>query len=136
MTNLTPDLQAALLCEDVRQEINGMQTLVGVITALPFPQLPARLIKLCVWSRWTGGQGVFTQQSRILAPDEETEVGRSEVRFELKDIDGNATNVHYFGGLVFHVQGPHTIEILLDGELQLRFVIPVVLVSGPQLASG
>lgn len=136
MKTLVPDLQAALLCEDVRQEINGMQTLVGVLTALPFPQLPARLIKLCVWSRWTGGQGGFTQTSRILAPDEETEVGRSEVQFELKDMDGNATNVHYFGGLVFHHPGCHTVEILLDGELQLRFAIPVILVNGAQSAAG
>lgn len=132
MTTITPDLQAAVLCEDVRQEINGIQSLIGVLTALPFPQLPARLVKLCVWSRWTGGQGVFLQHSRLLAPDERTEVGHSTVRFELKDIDSNATNVHYFGGLAFHEPGPHTVEISLDGELRLRFVVPVVVVGNPQ----
>ena len=29
-----PDLQALILCEDVRQELNGLQTLVGVINIL------------------------------------------------------------------------------------------------------
>jgi hypothetical protein len=28
---ILPDLQSAVLCEDVRCEINGMQTLVGVL---------------------------------------------------------------------------------------------------------
>ena len=33
VTTVSPDLQASLLCEDVRQEVNGMQTLVGIIIA-------------------------------------------------------------------------------------------------------
>ena len=28
--NVLPDLQASIVCEDVRQEVNGLQTLVGV----------------------------------------------------------------------------------------------------------
>ena len=32
-TVMLPDLQSAVLCEDVRCEFNGMQTLVGVINA-------------------------------------------------------------------------------------------------------
>jgi hypothetical protein len=45
---LLPDLQASILCEDVRQEVNGLQTLVGVISVLPTPSLPVGLLKLCL----------------------------------------------------------------------------------------
>ena len=41
---ILPDLQSCVLCEDVRCEINGMQTLVGVInadTALHLPDFRA-----------------------------------------------------------------------------------------------
>ena len=35
---ILPDLQSCVLCEDVRHEFNGMQTLVGVINIVPAPQ--------------------------------------------------------------------------------------------------
>jgi len=37
---ILPDLQGCVLCEDVRREFNGMQTLVGVLNVIPTPQLP------------------------------------------------------------------------------------------------
>ncbi|MEA3206824.1 MAG: hypothetical protein QOG92_2549, partial [Verrucomicrobiota bacterium] len=67
---LLPDLQASILCEDVRQEVNGLQTLVGVISVLPTPSLPVGLLKLCLWTRWCGGFGNFRQTSRILGVEE------------------------------------------------------------------
>src|SRR5437764_14734017 len=32
---ILPDLQSAFLCEDVSRHLNGMQTLVGVASAIP-----------------------------------------------------------------------------------------------------
>ena len=40
MDPITPDLQSVILCEDVRTEVSGAQTLVGVIGAIPAPQVP------------------------------------------------------------------------------------------------
>ncbi len=123
---LYPDLQAVVVCEDVRQEVNGMQTLVGVVSALPVPKLPARLMKLCIWSRWTGGIGKFTQASRIIAPDDETILGESSVQFQLRELEAHATNVNFFAGITIGVTGNHTVEILLDDELRTRFTIAVM----------
>lgn len=122
---MIPDLQAAIPCEDVRRELNGMQSLIGVIGALPVPQLPARLLKFCIWARWTGGTGRFTQASRIVAPDDETVIGESSVSFELKSMEAHATNVNFFAGLTFQSQGTYMVEILLDDDLRTRFPIPV-----------
>ena len=52
------------------RKLNGLQTLVGVISVLPTPALPVGLLKLCLWTRWCGGFGRFRQTSRILGVEE------------------------------------------------------------------
>lgn len=123
---ILPDLQACVLCEDVRQEASGQQTLVGIIGMIPAPTLPIGFFKLCLWTRWCGGIGTFTQQSAILTPEEETSIAESEVEFQLPALDAHATNVHVFGGLQIPSPGIYTVEVKIDGELRLRFPLPVV----------
>ena len=108
-TPILPDLQSCVLCEDVRCEINGMQTLVGVINIIPAPALPVNCLRLCIWSRWCSGSGKFRQKSRIIG-----------------EMEGHATNVHYFGGVQFQQFGLHHVEVFLEDELRLRFPLPVV----------
>jgi hypothetical protein len=124
--NVLPDLQASILCEDVRQEVNGLQTLVGVINVLPTPALPVALLKLCLWTRWCGGLGRFRQTSRILEVEEVQIIAESHIAFELKEFDSTVTNVNVFAGVQFQRYGLHHVEILLDNELVLRYPIPVV----------
>ena len=123
---ILPDLQSCVLCEDVRHEFNGMQTLVGVINIVPAPQLPITCMRLCIWSRWCSGAGRFKQRSRIVGVDEQQVLAQAEVDFELKEMEGHATNVHYFGGVQFQQFGLHHVEIYLQDELRLRFPLPVV----------
>ena len=118
---ILPDLQSCVLCEDVRHEFNGMQTLVGVINIVPAPQLPITCMRLCIWSRWCSGAGRFKQRSRIVGVDEQQVLAQAEVDFELKEMEGHATNVHYFGGVQFQQFGLHHVEIYLQDELRLRF---------------
>jgi hypothetical protein len=96
-----PDLQSALLCEDVRCEINGMQTLVGVLSVVPATALTVTCMRLCIWARWCGGAGKFWQKSRIIGVDEQQVIAQAQVEFVLKEMEGHATNVHYFGGVQF-----------------------------------
>jgi hypothetical protein len=129
---ILPDLQSAVLCEDVRCEINGMQTLVGVVNVIPAPSVPVNALRLCIWSRWCSGSGTFRQKSRIIGVDEQQVIVQAEVEFELKEMEGHATNVHYFAGIQFQQFGLHHVEIFLENELRLRFPLPVVRVSLPQ----
>ena len=126
---ILPDLQSCVLCEDVRHEFNGMQTLVGVINIVPAPQLPITCMRLCIWSRWCSGAGKFKQRSRIIGVDEQQVLAQAEVDFELKEMEGHATNVHYFGGVQFQQFGLHHVEIYLGDELKLRFPLPVIQVK-------
>jgi len=128
-TPILPDLQAAVLCEDVRQEMSGMHTLVGVLNVIPTPTLPVGMFRLCLWARWTGGEGRFEQHSRILAPDDAQVLAESKVPFVLREMDAHTTNVHLFTGVQFRHFGVHHVEILLDGELRMRFPLPVIQVN-------
>ena len=123
---ILPDLQACVLCEDVRQEASGQQTLVGIIGVIPSAVMPIGFFKLCLWSRWCGGEGSFLQHSAILNPDDDEPIASSEVQFSLPALDSHATNVHVFGGLQFQKHGVYTVEVKLDGELRLRFPLPVI----------
>ncbi len=127
--SIVPDLQACVLCEDVRAEIGGQQSIIGVISAIAAPGLPIGFFKLCIWTRWCGGMGQFTQTSRIFGPDEEAAIAQSDVNFTLQDLEANTTNVNVFGGVQFQRHGTYTIEVLLNGELQLRIPLPVIRVS-------
>jgi len=123
---LLPDLQSSLLCEDVRNEISGQQTLVGVISVIPVPTIPVAFVRLCVWTRWCNGNGVFTQKTLLLHPEDEQEIAKAEVRFKLDGMDGHATNVNLFGGLQLTAYGTYHVEIHLEGELRLRYPFTVV----------
>jgi hypothetical protein len=128
-TRVIPDLQASLLCEDVRQEMNGMQSLVGVLNVIPARALPVGLLKLCVWTRWCEGIGRFRQGSKILGIDEDQVIAESSIEFELKELEGHVTNVNLFTGIQFQQFGLHHVEIRLDDELFLRYPLPVVRVQ-------
>jgi hypothetical protein len=126
---ILPDLQSAVICEDVRCEVNGMQTLVGVLSVIPAPSLPINYFRLCIWTRWCSGSGKFHQKSRLVGVDEQQVVAQAEVEFVLKEMEGHATNVHYFGGVQFQQYGMHHVEIYLENELRLRFPLPVIQVQ-------
>jgi hypothetical protein len=127
--SVLPDLQASVICEDVRQEMNGMQTLVGIINVIPARMLPVALLKLCVWTRWCGGIGRFRQVARIVGVDDQHKLAESQIDFELKELEGHVTNVNLFTGVQFQQYGLHHVEIMLDEELRLRYPLPVIQVQ-------
>ena len=131
-TRILPDLQGSLLCEDVRQEVNGNFILVGVIGFVNVPQLPVVAFKLCVFNRWAAGIGQFTESVRLIAPDQTTVIRESKVKFGLQEPTHNATNVTVFGQVKFEQQGAYFIEVMVDDVLKLRYPIPVRVVQPPQ----
>ena len=128
-TRILPDLQASLLCEEVRQESNGNFFLVGVINYVRVPQLPIVAGRLCVFNRWTAGLGNFTESVRLIAPDQTTVMRKSDVKFGLQDAAMHATNVTVFGQLEFKTAGTYFIEVLVDDVMKLRF--PLVIIHAP-----
>jgi len=123
---MIPDLQSSILCDDVRQERNGKFILVGLFDAIAAPTLPVRYPRLFMVTRWCSGQGDFTQRTRILNPDQSTVLLEGkEIPVKLSTPEATATNVEVFVNVSFEKAGTHWIEILLDGDLKLRYPLRV-----------
>jgi hypothetical protein len=118
---LKPDLQASLLCDDVRQEMNGKFMLIGLFERLGFPEFPGAVPKFCIVNRWCCGEGTYTQQTRIMAPDGVTKVveGRA-VEIKLQNETAVATSVEFFVNLRFPSPGTYWVEVTIDHELKIR----------------
>lgn len=131
-TRILPDLQSSLLCEEVRQEINGNFIVIGILGIIRVPQVPITAFKLCVFNRWTAGIGTFEESVRLVAPDQTTLVRQSKVKFTLQDPAHHATNVTVFGQVEIKTPGNYYIEVLVDEVMKLRFPMPIVVVPQQQ----
>ena len=130
-SRILPDLQCALICEDVRQEANGNFIIIGVINFVRVPQLPVTAAKLCFFNRWTAGLGQFVENVRLIAPDQTTVLRKSEVKFALEDPALHATNVTVFGQVQLEFPGTYYVEVLVDDVMKIRFPLSVALVKPP-----
>ncbi|HLP77528.1 MAG TPA: hypothetical protein VK327_11490 [Candidatus Paceibacterota bacterium] len=127
-TRILPDLQCSLLCEEVRQEATGNFFLIGVINFIRVPQLPVVAFKLSIFNRWTAGIGQFTENVRLIAPDQTTVLRKGEVKFALQEANLHATNVTVFGQVEFKTPGTYFVEVLVDDVMKLRYPVPVMVV--------
>ena len=129
---ILPDLQCSLLCEDVRPEASGNFILVGILSLIRVPQLPVTALKLCIFNRWTAGMGTFTEETRLVGPDQTTVLRKSAVKFTLNDPSHNATNVTMLTQVEFKEPGTYYVEVLVDDVMKLRYPLPVVVVPPPK----
>ena len=124
---MAPDLQSALLCDDVRQGRSGKFILIGLFDSLGLPAVPYRQPRMFVATRWCSGQGEFRQQTRIVGPDMTTTVVQGqEIPVRLQNPEAAATNVELFVNTEFREEGTQWVEILLDGDLKIRFPLRVM----------
>lgn len=131
-TRILPDLQCSLLCEEIRQEVNGNFFLIGVINFIRVPQLPVVAFRLCVFNRWAAGIGQFNETVRLIAPDQTTVLRKGDVKFTLKDAALSATNVTLLQQVEFKVAGTYYVEVLVDDVMKLRYPIAVIHAPQPQ----
>ncbi len=122
---MIPDLQASLLCDDVRQERNGKFLLIGLFDGLAVREFPARFQKICVVNRWCCGEGDFRQRTRLLAPDGEVVAEGREVAIHLENTLQTATNVEIFMNIPIKTEGSYWVEILLGSELKMRYPLAI-----------
>src|SRR5258708_29727322 len=104
---MIPDLQASFACEDVRVEASGAHTIVGIVNFIGAPTLPIQIIKLCVWTRWSSGVGQFVQETRLVAPDEETIPAAATTPVHPENQNSHTTNTNIFRRLQFKEARPH-----------------------------
>lgn len=133
---MIPDLQSSLLCDDVRQERNGKFMLIGLFDMIAVPNYPAVFQRLCLVNRWCCGEGTFSQRSRLLKPDGLTPVIEGHaVPVKLPDNESTATSVELFLNVQFEMPGTYWIEVLLDGDLKVRYPLRARQVKAPHEGS-
>lgn len=135
-TRILPDLQCSLLCEEIRQEVNGNFFIIGVINFIRVPKLPVMAFRLCVFNRWAAGLGQFTECVRLIAPDQTTVLRKSDVKFALQDASLSSTNVTLLQQVEFKNPGTYYIEVLVDDVMKLRYPVPVILAPPPEQQQG
>ena len=118
---MLPDLQSSLLCDDVRQEMNGKFLLIGLFDGLAAREFPARFPRICLVNRWCCGEGEFTQRTRILAADGSVVVEGKDIPVKVANDTQTATSIEVFINATFRAPGVHWVEVLLDGNLRLRY---------------
>ena len=128
---ILPDLQGCILCEEVRQEINGNFLLIGILGVITVPTLPVSAIRLCLFTRWCCGMGTFKHSYRIVLPDNVSVIASSQGEFQLPSVEDHVTQVTVFGNIQFQQAGIHWVEVYLNNELELRFPLPVRVVPPP-----
>lgn len=123
---MIPDLQSSLICDDVRQERNGKFMLIGLFDAIHAETLPMTFTRICLVNRWCSGEGVFTQRSRIIHPDQQTVLtAGKDVQVNLPSPEAAATSVEVFLNVTFPTVGTYWVEILLEGDLKIRYPLRV-----------
>lgn len=134
---MVPDLQMSVLCDDVRQERTGKFILIGLFDVIGMPQFPAIFQRVCIVNRWCSGQGQFMEKTRIIGPDNGVVVAvGQDIPVKLSDPESTVTNVEFFLNLKFEREGVYWIEILIDGDLKLRYPLRVNRVSVPPMGQG
>ena len=115
-TKIKPRLSYTLLCDDVRQEMGGKFSLMGLFESISSHAFPAMHHRFAIMNEWAGGKGDFTIKIRLLSPDQEQVLSESETKLSLFSETQRHRDISIRYNTTFKVPGTYWIETLLDGE--------------------
>jgi hypothetical protein len=115
-TKVKPRLNYILLCDDVRQEMGGKFSLMGLFESIFANTFPALHHRFAIVSEWTGGKGEFLSRIRLLAPDQKQVLSESESKISFYSESQRHRDISFRFNTTFNVPGTYWIELLLDNE--------------------
>jgi len=124
-----PHLNFTLLCDDVRQEIGGKISLMGIFENIYATSFPAIHPRLAIMNEWADGLGEFEATLRILTPDRKTILRESVTRLKLADARFKHRDISIHLNIEFKEPGIYWIENYLDGLLINSIPLNVMLVK-------
>ena len=119
---IDPDLQFAVLCDNVASGPGGKPVFVGVFDSFVKPGLVPQLF---VVTRWVNGVGDHTIKIRVLNPELEPIFRTPGMTIKLRDKNARATTRLGFQNFLFPSPGVYWFEILLNERLALAIPVPV-----------
>ncbi len=124
-----PHLNFTLFCDDVRQEMGGKISLMGIfenIYARSFPAVHPRMVTI---NEWTDGKGEFDATLRILSPDRKTVIRETVTRLKLASAGYKHRDISIHINIEFREPGTYWMENYLDGVMVNSVPLNVVLVK-------
>ena len=131
---IVPTLLFSVMCDDVRREDNGKFILVGLFETIGAKKFPAIHPTLFIMNCWTSGIGNFRQRSRIISKNGDILAEDRETTFALQDLKAKHRVIARFNGLKFDSAGEYAVEVLLNGDLKVRYPLLVKEVEGERPA--
>ncbi len=128
---IKPVLSYTLLCDDVRQELGGKFSLMGLFESIFSGSFPAVHPRFAIVNEWTGGKGEFLAKIRLLAPDKAQVLSESESKLALYSETQRHRDIAVRFNTTFPAAGTYWVEILLDNE-RISLVPLIVQLAGQQ----
>ncbi|MFH0839470.1 MAG: hypothetical protein V1883_00440 [Candidatus Omnitrophota bacterium] len=127
---IIPTLLFSVLCDDVRREDNGKFILIGLFETIGARKFPAIHPVLFIMNCWTSGLGNFRQRSRVVDKNGRLLAEDKETAFSLQDLKAKHRIIARFNNLKFDTAGEYAVEVLLNGDLKVRYPLVVKEVEG------
>ena len=125
LNNVKPVLVHTILCDDVRQEMGGKFSLMGLFETISAGTFPAIHPRFAIMNEWSGGRGEFTARIRLLAPDRKTVISESEAKLALFNETQHHRDISLRFNTTFPAPGTYWIEMLIDSEQIALVPLPV-----------
>jgi hypothetical protein len=125
MNNVKPVLVHTILCDDVRQEMGGKFSLMGLFETISAVTFPAVHPRFAIMNEWSGGRGEFIAKIRVLAPDRKTVISESEAKLALFNETQHHRDISLRFNTTFPAPGTYWIEMLLDNVQVALVPLPV-----------
>jgi len=127
---IKPHLNYTLICDDVRQELGGKFSLMGLFESIYANTFPAIHHRFAIVNEWLGGRGEFTVRIKLLAPDRELVLSESKTTLTLFNETQRHRDISIRYNTTFNIPGTYWIETFLDYE-QVG-ALPLVVQSVPE----
>ncbi len=122
-----PRLNYTLMCDDVRREMGGKFSLMGLFESIFATAFPAVHRQFAIVNEWTGGKGEFMVKIRLLTPNRDQVLSESESKLALFSETQRHRDIAIRYDTSFRFPGTYWIETLLDNEQ--AGIIPLVVQS-------
>jgi hypothetical protein len=124
-----PSLNFTIICDDVRQEMGGKLSLMGLFENIYAQKFPAVHPRMAILTEWSGGQGEFAIKMRVLAPDGKTVIRETKSKMTLGGVNYKHRDVSLHLNVEFKAPGTYWVENYLDDELINSIPLNVVQVK-------
>lgn len=126
---IRPTVSFTIICDDVRQEMGGKISLMGLFENIYATKFPAIHPRLAVVTEWSEGKGEFELKTRLLAPDRNAVLRETLSKMKLHDVNFRHRDVSLHLNIEFREPGTYWIENLIDNELIYSMPLKVVQVK-------